>query len=110
MLLTPRRAIASRSLVYLSVVAILGLSFQELGGLSTSAGIVPVVKMSAKASLPQYKDKVGIISVASWRDETLKLHRSFLRIDYKQNLLVWPVVSGDVARSPPYIARFQSLS
>jgi hypothetical protein len=110
MVLTPdRRAVASRSLVYLAVVAILGLSFQQLGGLSISAGIFPVGKMTAKAPLPQYKDRVGIISVVRWRDETLKLHPSFLWIDYKQNLVVWPVVSGDVARSPPYIAAFQSL-
>ena len=104
-----RQALASRSLVYLAVVAILALSFQELGGLSTSAGIFPVVKMTAKGPLPQYKDRLEMISVATWRDETLKLHPSFLRIDYKQNLLVWPVVSGDLARSPPYIAPFQSL-
>ena len=103
------RAIASRSLVYLSVVAILGLSFQQLGGLSTSAGIFAVAKMTAKAPLPQYKDKVGIISVASYRDETLTLHPTFLRIDDKQNFVVWPVVSGDLARSPPF-SPFQLLS
>jgi hypothetical protein len=104
-----RRAIASRSLVYLSVVAILSMSFQHLGGLSASPGIFALGKMTAKAPLPQYKDKVGIISVASYNDETLKLHPSFLQIDYKQNLLVWPVVSGDLARSPPF-SPFQLLS
>jgi hypothetical protein len=38
------------------------------------------------------------------------LNPYFLRIDYKQNLLVWPVLSGDLARSPPYIAPSRSLS
>lgn len=29
---------------------------------------------------------------------------SFLRFDFKQNLRHWPVLSGDISRSPPFFA------
>lgn len=100
----PRCAMTSRVLGYLAVVAILGLSFQSFEGFSTSAGIFRIGKMPAKASIQQHRDRLAIISVANWIYEISKPHPTFLRVHYKQNLLVWPVVSCDLARSPPSAA------
>ncbi len=91
----------SRVLGYLAVVAILGLALQSFGKLSTSAGIFAIGQMPAKASVKQHKDRPAIISVANWSYELPKPHPSLLRVDYKENRLVWPVVSCDHARSPP---------
>ena len=41
-------------------------------------------------------------------DQTPTVHPSLLRFDYKQNLLVWPVLGGEITRSPP--TAFQARS
>jgi hypothetical protein len=50
---------------------------------------------------PQQKDRIEVISVAELRDQTPEIDPSLLRVDFKQNLLVWPNVAGDLTRSPP---------
>ena len=47
----------------------------------------------------------NVLSGAELRDDSLKIDPAFLRIDFKQNLLVWPNVAGDLTRSPPAPAR-----
>lgn len=41
-------------------------------------------------------------------DHAPSVHPSLLRFDYKQNLLVWPVLAGEITRSPP--TAFQARS
>jgi hypothetical protein len=41
-------------------------------------------------------------------DQQPSVHPSLLRFDYKQNLLLWPVLAGEIARSPPTL--FQARS
>jgi len=36
-------------------------------------------------------------------DQAPSVHPSLLRFDYKQNLLLWPVLAGEITRSPPTI-------
>ena len=36
------------------------------------------------------------------RDVPPAVHASFLLFDFKQNLRRWPVLSGDISRSPPF--------
>jgi hypothetical protein len=33
------------------------------------------------------------------------VHASFLLFDFKQNLRRWPVVAGDINRSPPFLSQ-----
>jgi hypothetical protein len=66
----------------------------------SSSGMLTVGKAKIKTP-PQPKFKVEITSVDEWRDQTAKINPSLLRVDFKQNLLVWPNVSGDLTRSPP---------
>ena len=33
------------------------------------------------------------------------VHGSFLLFDFKQNLRRWPVVAGDISRSPPFLPK-----
>ena len=42
-----------------------------------------------------------LASIEVSEDQASNLHPSLLRVDYKQNLLVWPVVAGGITRSPP---------
>jgi hypothetical protein len=95
--------VASRTVPFLVLFAILALPLQHLSdGLSASASIFSVGKITSKTALPQHKDRVELTSVADLRQETPKIDPSLLRVDYKQNLLVWPVVAGDLTRSPPF--------
>ena len=41
-------------------------------------------------------------------DQAPSVHPSLLRFDYKQNLLLWPVLAGEITRSPPTL--FQARS
>lgn len=41
-------------------------------------------------------------------DQAPSVHPSLLRFDYKQNLLLWPVLADEITRSPPTI--FQARS
>jgi hypothetical protein len=43
---------------------------------------------------------MGLIGI--WQDQLKTLDQTYLRIDYRQNLLVWPVVATKSSRSPPF--------
>jgi hypothetical protein len=95
---------------FLVLLALLALPLQfQYDGLSASTGIFSVGQTNLTTLLPQHKARVELAPVADWKNQPPS-NPSFLRIDYKQNLLVWPVVASDLTRSPPYGVPFQSLS
>ena len=47
-------------------------------------------------------------SLVVLEDQAPPVHPSLLWFDYKQNLLLWPVLAGDITRSPPTISRTRS--
>jgi hypothetical protein len=111
MVLLRKKVAITFGMVLLLVFAILTLPLQdEPDGFPVSTEIFSVKQINLTTVLPQHRSRVELFSVPDTRNLTPKFNPYFLWIDYKQNLLVWPVVAGDLTRSPPYIARFQSLS
>jgi hypothetical protein len=87
---------------FLILLAVIALPLQHhYDGPSISSGIFVAGQAKLKTVLPQQKDKVEIVSVADWLDLTPKIDPSLLRVDLKQNLLVWPNIAGDLTRAPP---------
>jgi hypothetical protein len=106
-----KKAAISFRIALLLVFAILALPLQVApDGFPISTGIFSVKQINLTTILPQQKSRVELASITDAKNQTPKLNPYFLRIDYKQNLLVWPVLAGDLTRSPPYIAPFPSLS
>ena len=86
----------------LLLVAILALSFQyQFDGVSGS-GIASVGKITVKTIRSQFGDAHEMGLVGIWQDQLRTLDQTYLRIDYRQNLLVWPVVATKSSRSPPF--------
>ena len=104
-----RAAGATISFIILLAIAALPLQ-RQYDGLSVSSGILIIAKVKPKTVVPQQKDKIEVLSVAEFRDQSPKIDRSLLRIDFKQNLLVWPNVAGDLTRSPPSSVSGRSFS
>lgn len=89
----------------LVVFFVLALPLQHLyDGISAAASIFSAVQGLSKTVLPRHTDQAEFASVADLKDETLNIPTSFFRVDYKQNLLHWPVVAGNITRSPPFPA------
>jgi hypothetical protein len=109
MVLARKNAAAGKIVLFL-VLAIfaLPLQFESDGPIST--GIFSVKQINLTTILPQQKFRVELASITDAKNQSPKLNPYFLRIDYKQNLLVWPVLAGDLTRSPPFIALFPALS
>jgi hypothetical protein len=74
----------------------------------SSSGVLVVGKAKIKTP-PQPKLKVEI-TFDDWENQTAKINPSLLRVDFKQNLLVWPNLAGDLTRSPPLSTAVQSFS
>jgi hypothetical protein len=102
---------AWRTFPFLVPFAILALPLQHRSeGLATSSGILFIAPIKIKTALPQQVDKVEIAALRGWPAQTPKIHPSLLRIDFKQNLLVWPNIANDLTRSPPFPAPVRSFS
>jgi hypothetical protein len=111
MVLSRKNAAVTFRMALFLVFAILTLPLQfEPDGFAISTGIFSVKQINLTTILPQQKSRVELASITDAKNQTPKLNPYFLRIDYKQNLLVWPVLAGDLTRSPPDIAPFSSLS
>jgi len=100
---------ASRIFPCLLLLAIVALPLQQPEGISTFSSIFDVVLLKVKAALPEQKLTFKILSIADRPDQTPTINPSLLRIDFKQNLLVWPNVASDLTRSPPSTAAAASL-
>jgi hypothetical protein len=92
------------------LLAILVLPLQQQPeGVASFSSMLVVGQLKIKAPLPEHKLTFEIASLAHRLDQTPKINPSLLRIDLKQNLLVWPNIASDLTRSPPSAAA-QSLS
>jgi hypothetical protein len=95
----------NKATAFLVVFFVLALPLQHLyDGISAAANIFSLVKVTSKTALPRHTDQVEFASVPGRKYETLNIPTSFFRVDYKQNLLLWPVVAGNITRSPPFLA------
>jgi hypothetical protein len=84
------------------VFFVLSLPFQHLvDGISAGAAIFASGKVISAKPLPRHTNQVDLGSIADASEESSKCPSFFLRVDYKQNLLHWPVVAGNITRSPP---------
>jgi hypothetical protein len=91
-----------RALGLLVIFLVLALPLQHLlDGISARAAIFASGKVLSTSALPRQTDQVGLASVTDWSGETSRIPTLFLRVDHKQNLLRWPVVAGNITRSPP---------
>ena len=105
MVLARQNAAAMGQIVLFLVLAIFALPLQlDPDGFPVTTGIFSVKQINLTTVLPQQKSRVELASITDAKNQTPKLNPYFLRIDYKQNLLVWPVLAGDLTRSPPSIA------
>jgi hypothetical protein len=102
---------AWRALPFLILFAFLALPLQDQpDGLAISSGIFVAAQVKLKPMLPQPKETVDFASLTHWPEQTPKIDPSLLRIDFKQNLLVWPNIANDLTRSPPSPAPVRSFS
>lgn len=49
-------------------------------------------------------EQLGLAFLGVLADVAPFVHASFLLFDFKQNLRHWPVLAGDISRSPPFFA------
>jgi hypothetical protein len=89
--------------LFTALVAICALSFQQpLDGFSGSKAVSAIGKISCKNFRLQHAAR-SEPALAKWLEgELASLNPSFLWVDYKQNLLVWPVIAASLIRSPPF--------
>ena len=97
--------IALRTIPFLLLFAVFALVFHyQLEGLSSATAISSGAKNKLKSIRLQHEDRIDLGLTGRWRGELSLLDPTFLRVDYKQNLSVWPVVAGKLIRSPPSLA------
>jgi hypothetical protein len=96
-----RRPAGLRMISFALAAAVLALHLQQSFVFAAGSGLFSFANASVTKPLPQQNARIVFVSVADWRDANSNLNPLFLRIDYKQNLLMWPVIAGDLTRSPP---------
>ncbi len=74
---------------------------QQIDRLVSNSGVALLAFAKINPTPPQQRVNVDVLSGAKLRNHTPNIDPAFLRIDFKQNLLVWPNVAGDLTRSPP---------
>ncbi|HXV83492.1 MAG TPA: hypothetical protein VEG60_26845 [Candidatus Binatia bacterium] len=98
-----RPVIGAKAIIVLVVFAVFALPLaQESDGFSGSTSITTVGKVNTTFIRSQQEDKIKLAPPGNWRDQAANFNPCFFKVDYKQNLLVWPVVAGNVTRSPPF--------
>jgi hypothetical protein len=81
------------------------LPMQQTDALVSTSAVAWVATAKIRPTFLHQRVDGDVLSVAELRNHSLKIDPAFLRIDFKQNLLVWPNVAGDLTRSPPAPAR-----
>lgn len=89
--------VAAWGLVLFLLLLPLGFHFEGPG---VKASLTPVAKIKADQR-GDYPGQYGAAAVPAARDWIPRLRDSLLRFDFKQNLLVWPVLASGLIRSPP---------
>ena len=93
--------VAGKTFCAMLLLAIVALFLEHRADRLTVSAVVSIAPVKPSTVSPPQKG-VGVLSVAELRDRTTpKIDPTLLRSDFKQNLLVWPNVAGDLTRSPP---------
>jgi hypothetical protein len=93
--------VAGRTFFAMLLLAIVALSLEHRPDRFTISAFASIALVKPNTVSPPQKGG-GILSIAELRDQTTpKIDPTLLRNDFKQNLLVWPNVAGDLTRSPP---------
>ena len=94
---------AAKAITFLLIFAVLALPLaRENDGFLGAPNITAAGKVHSNLARPQQVGKNKLAPPGEWSDQAANFNPSFFRVDYKQNLLVWPVVAGNVTRSPPF--------
>lgn len=96
-----KQTAVGRAVLFLLLLSFVTLPLQQALESRSGSSIVSTGKVNAANLLVHHKDRLHLGWVADWSDPNTMPSPLFLRIDYKQNLLVWPVVGGNLTRSPP---------
>jgi hypothetical protein len=92
------------------VVAIMMLPLQQQPeSVSSVSSIFVIGQAKLRAAPPEQKLTFEIAYLVARADQTPQINPSVLKVDLKQNLLVWPNIANDLTRSPPRVS-VQSLS
>jgi hypothetical protein len=99
---------AGETVFVVLLLALVALPLQHQADGLTLPAVVSIAQVKPTTVPPPQIGNVGLlsVSVAELRDRTPQIDLSLLRRDFKQNLLVWPNIAGDLTRSPPSPARF----
>ncbi len=95
------QTVTGRTVLFVLLLSFIALPLQQAFESRSGSSIVSTGKVSATNFLLNHKDRLDLGSAADWNDANVAPSPLFLRIDYKQNLLVWPVIAGNLTRSPP---------
>jgi hypothetical protein len=97
------QANVSKAVIFLVVLAVFALPLAyETDSHSGATILTAASKGNPVLARSKYGDKVRLGPPDGFRHQTANFNPLFFKVDYKQNLLLWPVVAGDVTRSPPF--------
>ena len=97
-----RKARVSKTVAFLGVFVLVALPLQHfIDVASGDPAILSIGKIQLKAGLLHARHRLALASVDHALGRAAAMNLKFLRTDYKQNLLVWPIVAGNLTRSPP---------
>jgi hypothetical protein len=92
----------SKTVALLGLFVLVALPWQYPVDVAFSyPAILSIGKIQLKAGLLHAKHRFALASVDHSLGRAAAMNLNFLRTDYKQNLLVWPIVAGNLTRSPP---------
>ena len=105
---TDRKIHSVRGFVWAVALGILLLTFARTVEHSASSLAFDAVSLAASKSgrivESDSYEQPGLVFLGVLADVAPFVHASFLRFDFKQNLRRWPVLAGDISRSPPFFA------
>jgi hypothetical protein len=94
---------------HIAVVLLAGLLVLTLLGAgerpATGWGFGAVSLVSGKAQRFLGDDQAASVLDGAVQHDRPVIHASFLLFDFKQNLRHWPVLAGDITRSPPVLSK-----
>lgn len=105
---TDRKIHSVRGFVWAVALGVLTLTFTSSVENSSSGPAFDAVSMVASKSgriveTDSY-EQPALVFLGVLADVAPFVHASFLLFDFKQNLRRWPVLAGDISRSPPFFA------
>jgi hypothetical protein len=105
---TDRKIHSVRGIVWAVALGILTLTItraveHSASGLASDA-VSPAGSKSGRILESDNYEQPGMVFFGVLADVAPFVHASFLRFDFKQNLRHWPLLVGDISRSPPFFA------